>query len=113
MTDRGPARETEEQKRKRARDTRKRNARNGAMYRVFMNKDPSDQDALLVQEIMQEICKVNEPTAATGLDALVAIVKNEGKREVYSRISVAISAGGRLRDSEGWVGTHNSGRDDG
>ena len=66
------------------------------MYRVFMNAEPNHEDASIVREILAEVCKVNEATKGADFGALLEMVRNEGKREVYLKLVDAIGAGGKL-----------------
>ena len=79
------------------------------MFRVFMNKEPSDEDAMIVREILAETCKVNEASKGSGLEAIVGMVKNEGKREVYLKLVDSISAGRKLVAGSGMTDAVESG----
>ena len=90
-----------------------RDRRNGAMYRVFMNESPGDEDATIVREILAEICKINDASKMEGFNGLVDIVQREGKRDVYVKIVSAISAGRKVVTGGGWTDIADSGGEEG
>ena len=79
------------------------------MARVFGVLEPTREDGVRVQFVLQGICKTDDREILEGINGLLQLVQRDSRRNVYLEIMESINAGRRVIDEGGTTTVADSG----